>query len=62
MWYGGVYGAGYAVAPAVAAPVVGTTCTCLTKEYTATGAVLFKDVCTNEVAVNPPLQATELAK
>ena len=30
------------------------TCTCLTKTYTSTGAVLFKDVCTNEIAMNPP--------
>jgi hypothetical protein len=30
------------------------TCTCLTKEYLPNGAVLFKDVCTNEAAMNPP--------
>ena len=38
------------------APVVGSTnrCTCLTKEYTPEGAVLFKDICTNEAAINPP--------
>ena len=29
-------------------------CTCLTKEYTPEGAVLFKDICTNEAAINPP--------
>ena len=29
-------------------------CTCLTKEYTQEGAVLFKDICTNEAAINPP--------
>ena len=29
-------------------------CTCLSKEYTAEGAVLFKDRCTNEMAMNPP--------
>lgn len=53
----------YAAAPAVyaaptiyrAAPVVYTNrCTCLTKEYTPEGAVLFKDICTNEAAINPP--------
>lgn len=53
----------YAAAPAVyaaptvyrAAPVVSTNrCTCLTKEYTPEGAVLFKDICTNEAAINPP--------
>ena len=30
-------------------------CTCLTKEYTPQGAVVFKDVCTNESAMNPPV-------
>ena len=47
----------YAARPVVygAAPVVTTNrCTCLTKEYTAEGAVLFKDICTNEAAINPP--------
>ena len=41
------------------APVVTTTnrCTCLTKEYTPEGAVLFKDICTNEAAINPPAVA-----
>ena len=34
-------------------PVAGP-CTCLTKEYTPEGAVLFKDRCTNEMAMNPP--------
>ena len=57
VWVGGVYTSGY-VAPvaAVAAPVapIASRCTCLTKEYTPEGAVLFKDVCTNEAAINPP--------
>jgi hypothetical protein len=47
----------YAARPVVysAAPVVTTNrCTCLTKEYTPEGAVLFKDICTNEAAINPP--------
>jgi hypothetical protein len=41
---------------AVARPVVSRPgpCTCLTKEYTQEGAVLFKDRCTNEIAMNPP--------
>lgn len=40
----------YAVAPtAVAAP----RCTCLSKEYTQDGLVVFKDVCTKEVASAP---------
>jgi hypothetical protein len=38
-----------------ARPVAGP-CTCLSKEYTPQGQVLFKDLCTNEAAVNPPMQ------
>jgi hypothetical protein len=42
----------YAASPvAVSAP---GPCTCLSKEYTPEGAVLFKDRCTNEMAMNPP--------
>ncbi|HKS64977.1 MAG TPA: hypothetical protein VJT13_24975 [Xanthobacteraceae bacterium] len=41
----------YAVAPTVAAPA--PRCTCLTKEYTQDGLVVFKDVCTKEVASAP---------
>jgi hypothetical protein len=39
-----------------ARPVVATPgpCTCLSKEYTPQGAVLFKDRCTTEMAMNPP--------
>ena len=33
-------------------PVV-TTCNCLTKEYTQDGQVLFKDLCTQEMAMAP---------
>jgi hypothetical protein len=47
----------YAARPVVysSAPVVTPNrCTCLTKEYTQEGAVLFKDICTNEAAINPP--------
>ena len=47
----------YAARPVVygAAPVITPNrCTCLTKEYTPEGAVLFKDICTNEAAINPP--------
>ena len=45
----------YAARPVIysAAPTV-NRCTCLTKEYTQEGAVLFKDICTNEAAINPP--------
>lgn len=43
------------VAYAVSRPVAAApTCNCLTKEYTPEGAVLFKDNCTNEMAMNPP--------
>jgi hypothetical protein len=45
---GAVAATSYAVAPA-AAP----RCTCLTKEYTQDGLVVFKDVCTKEVASAP---------
>ena len=31
-------------------------CTCLSKEYTPEGSVVFKDRCTNEMAMNPPVQ------
>ena len=43
----------------VARPVA-STCTCLVKEYLPNGAVLFRDVCTNESAMNPPAQAAEV--
>jgi hypothetical protein len=51
-----IYGTGlvatsYAVAPAVAAAP--RPCTCLTKEYTPDNLVVFKDVCTKEVASAP---------
>ena len=59
----------YWVAPAIAAGGVAayattpTTnrCTCLTKEYTQQGQVVFKDVCTNEMAINPPANASPAA-
>ena len=52
----------YWVAPVVATGVAASyaatpsysRCTCLTKDYTPEGAVVFKDVCTNEFAMNPP--------
>jgi hypothetical protein len=52
IWYG-VRTVGYtygATATRVAGP-----CTCLSKEYTQDGRVLFKDLCTNEAAINPPV-------
>src|SRR5262249_49678077 len=33
-------------------PAAAATKTCLTKEYLDTGAVMFRDVCTNEWAIN----------
>src|SRR5215467_7064709 len=38
----------YAAAPAW------NRCSCLTKEYTQEGVVVFKDLCTQEMAMNPP--------
>ena len=57
IWYPGVRTVGYTVAR----PVVTTQgpCTCLSKEYTPDGRVLFKDVCTNEAAINPPIVAPQ---
>ena len=66
VWYRPIYTGytgytGYASysAPAAAAPAA-NTCNCLTKQYTqdASGAniVVFKDVCTGELAMNPPAQ------
>lgn len=52
----------YWVAPVIATGLATTyataptwnRCTCLTKEYTPEGAVVFKDLCTKEMAMNPP--------
>ena len=56
VWYGvrTVGYAGYTVARPVSGP-----CTCLSKEYTPDGRVLFKDLCTNEAAINPPVVAPQ---
>ena len=43
---------------AISRPAAGP-CTCLTKTYLPTGAVMFKDVCTQEVAINPPEQQAQ---
>jgi hypothetical protein len=41
--------------PATPATYAATpTCNCLTKQYTQDGAVVFKDLCTKEMAMNPP--------
>jgi hypothetical protein len=48
---GAALGATYAAAPAQAATA--PTCTCLRKDYTQDGQVVFQDVCTKEVAAAP---------
>ena len=50
-----IYGAAttYAVAPTTVAAAPAPSCTCLTKEYTPDNLVVFKDVCTKEVASAP---------
>src|SRR5262245_65186777 len=60
-WVGGTYVTPtYPVSyPAAVARPAGS-CTCLVKEYLPNGAVLFRDVCTNESAMNPPAQAAEV--
>jgi hypothetical protein len=68
-WWRHTFARPYWVAPAIAAGGVAayattpTTnrCTCLTKEYTQQGQVVFKDVCTNEMAINPPVNAAPAA-
>jgi len=56
----------YWVAPVAAAGIATTyaatpTCNCLTKSYTQDGAVVFKDLCTKEMAMNPPAEAAPQA-
>jgi hypothetical protein len=72
-WWGFGWRRPYWVAPVVATGGVAAaatsyastpatnTCTCLTKQYTPQGAVVFKDVCTNEMAMNPPASASPAA-
>jgi len=54
----------YAGYPVVAGPrvVSAPVRACLSKEYTPEGAVLFRDNCTNEWAMNPPPAAPELTQ
>jgi len=56
-----VVGGGVAAATTYASTPATNTCTCLTKQYTPQGAVVFKDVCTNEMAMNPPANAAPAA-
>jgi hypothetical protein len=51
-------GVTYATTPSYASAPATNTCNCLTKQYTQEGAVVFKDVCTNEMAMNPPAADT----
>jgi len=63
------YGRSYWIAPTIATGGVATyaattttnRCTCLTKEYTPQGAVVFKDVCTTAMAMNPPANVSPAA-
>jgi hypothetical protein len=59
-WVAPVIAAGGVAAYAATTPTT-NRCTCLTKEYTPQGAVVFKDVCTNEMAMNPPVNASPAA-
>ena len=43
----------YAAAPTYAAPAAPRPCTCLTKEYTPDNLVVFKDLCSKEMAAAP---------
>jgi hypothetical protein len=44
--------------PEITATIPSSKDTCLTKEYLATGAVLFKDTCTRQWAINSTAVAT----
>jgi hypothetical protein len=59
-WVAPVIAAGGVAAYAATTPTT-STCTRLTKQYTPEGAVVFKDVCTNEMAMNPPVNASPAA-
>jgi hypothetical protein len=58
-WIAPVIGTGFAATYATTPAT--NRCTCLTKDYTPQGAVVFKDVCTNEMAMNPPVNAAPAA-
>jgi hypothetical protein len=59
-WVAPVIATGGVAAYAATTPTT-NRCTCLTKEYIPQGAVVFKDVCTNEMAMNPPVNASPAA-
>jgi len=51
-------GVTYASTPSYSSAPSSNNCNCLTKQYTQDGAVVFKDLCTNEMAMNPPAADT----
>lgn len=53
--------AGAATVVPISTPATAATTTCLTKEYLDTGAVLFKDVCTQEWAMNSTSVSNKLS-
>jgi len=62
---GGIYERGYVQPVGYAVPVSAGPCTCLTKDYTPEGIVVFRDLCTKEMASAPlngmPAQTGEVA-
>ncbi len=56
-----IYERGYIRPVGYVAPVVEGTCNCLTKGYTPEGTVVFKDLCTKEMASAPVEGAPEKA-
>jgi hypothetical protein len=56
-----IYERGYIRPVGYVAPVVEGTCNCLTKTYTPEGTVVFKDLCTKEMASAPVEGAPEKA-
>jgi hypothetical protein len=61
-WHRPFIGGGYVVGPSYVAPTyaaapiqqpAAATCTCLRKDYTQDGQVVFQDICTKEVAAAP---------
>ena len=53
--------AGAVTVTPVSTPATAATTTCLTKEYLDIGAVLFKDVCTQEWAMNSTTVSNKLS-
>jgi ABC-type Zn2+ transport system substrate-binding protein/surface adhesin len=57
-WHRGktiILGTGVATGVATYAATTGS-CNCLTKSYLENGTVVFKDLCTQEMAMNPPAE------